>query len=116
MVLRATPGAPLGQFWLWNNTSGILFVDISLLTSREARELGIMPSARLHHTYITPRPIVERGGHNGRRRHALGVGRKGCLLDVVQRRHGDNLPERSCPAGAGLRAAAHRKGASRTLL
>ena len=49
------PGAPLGQFWLWNSTSSVLFVDISRLTSERAHELtALMMSERLQHTYSTP--------------------------------------------------------------
>ena len=48
------PGRAARSFLGWNNTSSVLFLDISMLTSRERGELtGIMPSGRLHHTYST---------------------------------------------------------------
>jgi len=49
------PGRAARSVLGWNDSTGVLIRDISMLTSRERGELtGIMPSGRLHHTYSTP--------------------------------------------------------------
>jgi hypothetical protein len=66
------PGRAAWSFQGQKDSTGVLFLDISMLTSRERGELtGIMPSGRLHHTYSTPHTgqdtpihLVERGGHS----------------------------------------------------
>jgi len=55
MKASRKPGRAARSFLGWNDTSGVVFLHISRLTSESAHELtALMPSERLHHTYSTP--------------------------------------------------------------